>query len=132
MSRSARARNAAYKRAYEEANASAIKHARSMCEDEFEPLWRPICALAAYAERGRNRLERADLQAAAKKAAFAWLAAKLRLPALSSFDQLDLDQLRDAWRFIFNATLLDVQRWAEAEEAGACAESGTGPIQGRP
>ncbi|HRE45990.1 MAG TPA: hypothetical protein PKY87_18755 [Terricaulis sp.] len=94
-----------------------IARARAICADEFEPLWKPA---AWVGPRAADALERADRQAAAKRAAFAWLGHQLGMPALESFDAIDdLALLRRAWGLIWNATLLDVRRWQDALEAAA-------------
>lgn len=122
----ARERNRRYEENLREAEAAALREARSFCADEFEPLWRPAGCVTAIAgvprQVVRATLERANVQAAAKRAAFAWLSARLRLQTvISNFDQLgDIETLRRAFLEIWNAQLTDVVRWAETQalEAG--------------
>jgi len=98
---------------------AAVREGRKLCAFEFDPLWKPA---ASIARRPLTALERADLQAAAKLTAFAWLAAQLGLQRLSSFDDIaDLELLRRAYQLIWNATINDVRAWADAREAAVLA-----------
>jgi hypothetical protein len=96
----------------------AVIEARAICEREFEPLWKP--APWTPVVRSDTALDRKNKQAAARNAAFAWLAVQLRAPAMNSFDDIrDLETLRRAWAICWNATINDVRRWADALEAAA-------------
>ncbi len=108
-----------YRRKREREQEEALNAARDLCADEFEPLWRPVPSLRE--NRGASEQERADLQAAAKQAAFAWLSAQLGIrPVLTTFNQIDdIETLRRSYVLIWNATLADVRRWADAVEAEA-------------
>jgi hypothetical protein len=117
---SARRRNVRIAEALRRAELEQLANARRTCAHEFEPLWRPAPYLAAFRRRRPAPLERADMQAAAKRQAFAWLSAKLGL-SVTSFDELaDLAVMRRAFALIRNATIVDVAQWAGAAamEAG--------------
>ncbi len=94
-----------------------LKEARTICEREFEPLWRPAASLAP---RPATLLEAADRKSAAQATAFAWLAAKLGRKRLTSFGEIDnIEDLRRAYTHIWHATLFDVRRWADQIEEAA-------------
>lgn len=98
----------------------ALREARKICAREFEPLWKPAPFVPMPRYREMSPLDRANVAAAAKGQAFAWLSAQLGVQ-IQSFDELaDLALLRRAFALIWNASMTDVRRWAEARalEAG--------------
>lgn len=95
--------------------ARELRAARAIVEDELEPLWR--CAASVPHRPGLSELERADLKAAAKATAIAWLADRMGL-ALASIDDLSsVEDCRRAFATIRRATLLTVRAWADEREA---------------
>jgi len=101
--------------------AEELKAARAVCEDEFEPLWKPApFALGVAAAMAMPCIDFVNTQQAARVTAFAWLAWRLARPRLDSFDQIeDLPTLRRAFVLIRNTTRREVARWADAQELAA-------------
>lgn len=96
-----------------------LREARKHCAFEFEPLWR--CAPYVFGRRFLSPLDKANAKEAARRTAFAWLAAQLGRP-LASFDDIaDLAALRRAFLIVRDATIVDVARWADAQEARLAA-----------
>lgn len=88
---------------------------RRACEEEFEPLWR--CAPYVPARPGLSHLDRANIQAAAKRTAFVWLSEQIGRP-IESFDALaTITELEQAFIIIRRASINTVRAWADAKEA---------------